>query len=884
MKTTRSCAVLAVLLAPCWADAGQYVISTFAGGAMPPSPVDALSAAIGTPADLTGDANGNIYFSSLNCVFKLDAIGVVTRIAGTGAGGYSGDGGPAAEAKLYNPQGLAVDNSGNVYVADTSNNRIRRITPEGIIATIAGTAVSGDSGNGGPAVTATLNAPMGIALDGTGNLYIAELASIRKVSRSGIITVFAGTGMVGFSGDGGPAVSAQIRAGKGLAADAAGNIYFSDLNDQRIRKISIDGIITTVAGNVTLEPGAPPSVGGDGGPATEAGLNLPSDVFVATDGRMYISQIIGIRVVAADGTISALPISGKEPIIGIGCVWVSPGGSIFIADGNSQKIHEITADGAITVAGGPGPVLHQQANEPPTQATFNGPQGVAVDSSGNVLIADTGNSTLWRVSPQGAITFIGTPSRPQGVAIDDAGNYYVLDGAHVTAAHFTGPLPPEPVAVSGDVVFAPAVAVDRSGNIFLADLPNDKILKIAPGGATSTYAGTGDSGFSGDGGQATAAQLRTPLSLAVDHAGNLYIGDFSAGRIRKVSPDGIITTVAGGGRETGNNVPATSVEVAPFGIAVDESGDIFIADGSSQVQEVTPDGMIHTIAGAGRGYWGDGGPATSAGLNVPFGVAVDPAGNVYVAEQGNNIVRLLRPTNAPVVVGSVLDAASESAAAITPGKIVVIYGSGLGPDELKVNAPENNVFGPEVAGTSVKINGLPAPMIYSSAGQAAAIVPYGVSGAATAQVVVSSSAGVSEGYTVKVAPSAPSLFSLNGTGAGQVAAVNQDGSVNDAAHPAKIGEYISLYGTGEGQTFPAGVDGALAMSAYARPVLPVSVTVGGVAVTPAYAGAAPTEVAGLMQIVIQLPAGIQAGGYVPVDVKVGSESTVRGAAWIAVKN
>jgi uncharacterized protein (TIGR03437 family) len=174
-------------------------------------------------------------------------------------------------------------------------------------------------------------------------------------------------------------------------------------------------------------------------------------------------------------------------------------------------------------------------------------------------------------------------------------------------------------------------------------------------------------------------------------------------------------------------------------------------------------------------------------------------------------------------------------------------------------------------------------MIYSSAGQTAAIVPYGVAGSASAQVVVSSSLGESAPYTVQIAAAAPSFFSQNGTGAGQIAAVNLDGTLNDAAHPAKIGEYISLYATGEGQTYPAGVDGALAMGVLPKPVLPVSVSVDGISVKPTYAGAAPTEVSGLMQVVIPIPAGVKASGYVPVVIKVGEGSTVEGSAWIAVR-
>jgi uncharacterized protein (TIGR03437 family) len=263
---------------------------------------------------------------------------------------------------------------------------------------------------------------------------------------------------------------------------------------------------------------------------------------------------------------------------------------------------------------------------------------------------------------------------------------------------------------------------------------------------------------------------------------------------------------------------------------------------------------------------------------------VDQSGNVYVADQANNIVRVLKPTNAPVLISAVLDAATESTIPVTPGKIVVIYGSGLGPAALQVNAPSNNVFGTQLAGTTVTFNGVAAPVIYASALQTSVIVPYEVAGASTANVVVTSPAGTSAAFPVAIASAAPSFFSRDGSGAGQIAAVNLNGIVNDAANPVGVGGYISLYATGEGQTSPPGVDGALAMSAYPKPLLPVVLTVGGIPVTPVYAGAAPTEVLGLMQIVVQIPAGVQPGGYVPVQLQVGSGSTVAGATWIAVGN
>jgi uncharacterized protein (TIGR03437 family) len=488
------------------------------------------------------------------------------------------------------------------------------------------------------------------------------------------------------------------------------------------------------------------------------------------------------------------------------------------------------------------------------------PNGVATDGAGNLYIAD-GAWVVRKVSPGGIITTV-------------AGNHtygYSGDGGPATSAQLGGP---------------GGVAVDSSGNLYIVDGAYFVIRKVSPSGIISTVAGNGTEGYSGDGGPATSAQLGNFLeSVAADGEGNLYIADNGNLRVRKVSASGgIITTVAGNGTfgYSGDGGPATSAQLkSAYGVAVDKAGNLYIAD-YLRLRKVSPGGTITTIAGNGvYGQSGNGGPATGAGLAGPGDVAVDGAGNVYTSVTAG--VQILKPATQSVIISSVLDAASETAIAISPGKIVVIYGAGLGPATLVQNQPANGVFGTQAGGTAVSFNGIPAPMIYTSATQVAAIVPYGISGSPTAQVTVSYQGQASSSFPLPVAVSAPSFFSLNGTGAGQAAAVNVDGSLNSAANPVKIGGYVSLFATGEGQTSPSGVDGELASAQpYPKPLLPVSVTVGGLPAIVTYAGAAPTEVAGLMQVVVQIPAGVQPGGYVPVALQVGNASTVSGAAWIAV--
>jgi uncharacterized protein (TIGR03437 family) len=270
----------------------------------------------------------------------------------------------------------------------------------------------------------------------------------------------------------------------------------------------------------------------------------------------------------------------------------------------------------------------------------------------------------------------------------------------------------------------------------------------------------------------------------------------------------------------------------------------------------------------------------TATLNGPAGVSLDSAGNVYVADSSNDAVRILRSANQSVLIGAVVDAASQRPDPVSPGKIMVIYGAGLGPSTLVQNQPSNGQFGTELSGTRVSFNGLAAAILYTSATQVAAIVPYAVTGT-TAQVTMTYQGEVSAPFTVPVATSAPSLFTLNQSGAGQAAAINADGTVNTAANPVGIGGFISLYATGEGQTAPASVDGRIAGSIPAGPVLPVRVTVGGVPAITQYAGSAPGQVAGLMQVNVQIPSGVQPGGYVPVVLQVGDRASSL-AVWIAV--
>ena len=711
------------------------LISTLAGGAMPPTPAPGSSVSIPVSYGVAIDSSGNTYFPSpnLNAVFKADPSGVVTRIAGTGVSGYSGDGGPALSAQLYNPNGVAVDSLGNLYIADSYNYRIRKVDTSGVIRTVAGSGDCCFGGDTGAAINAYLDDPMGVAVDSAGNLYIADTYNqrIRRVNAAGIITTVAGNGTYGFSGDGGTATSAELNYPYGVAVDSAGNLYIADSSNYRVRMVSASGIITTVAGNGTC------CYSGDGGAATHAQLYNPTGVAVDAAGDLYIADHYNYRVrkVAANGTITTVAGNGTFGFSGDGGaatsaefrypegVAVDASGNLYIADSGNADIREVNAAGAIATLVG-GDVGDGGLG---VFGLLNQPYGVARDNAGNTYIADTNNNRVRKVPAGGTIvTVAGTGvsgfagdgkaatgaqlNIPQGVALDASGNLYIADtnnrrvrkvdgsgnittvaGNGICCGH-TGD---NGAATSAQIGSPSALAVDSSGNLYISDVTNNVIRKVDTSGTITTVAGTGSYGYSGDGGAATGAKLYGPYGIALDAAGNLYIADRYNFRIRMVSTSGIITTVAGNGNccYGGDGGPATSAQLYyPAGVAVDAAGDLFIADYySDRIRRVDTGGTITTVAGNGSyGYSGDGGPATGATFRYPYSIAVDAAGNLAVADQGNNAVRLLTPAETQPV----LTIQSTHVGAFTQGQMGATYtvtvsnGPGAGPTNGAVTVTE----------------------------------------------------------------------------------------------------------------------------------------------------------------------------------------------------
>ncbi len=401
---------------------------------------------------------------------------------------------------------MAVDAAGNLYIADSGNYRIRRVDASGTITTIAGGGSF--SGDGGPAIAAQLARSNGVAVDGAGNVFIGDTHShrIRRVDASGTITTIAGGGS--FSGDGGPSVEAGLNRPRGVAVDGTGNLYIVDTNNHRIHRVDASGTITTIAG--TGERG----FSEDNVPAVRAQLDRPTGVTL-------------------DGA-----------------------GNLYVADTGNQRIRRVDASGIIATIAGTGEYGDNGDGGPAVQAQLAFPTGVAVDAAGNLYIADSYNHRIRRVDASGTITTIaGTGARG-----------FSGDGGPAVVAQLHEPR---------------GVAVDGSGNLYIADFYNHRVRRVDASGTITTIAGTGARGFSGDGGPAVQAQLAFPTGVAVDAAGNLYIADSYNHRIRRVDLSGTITTIAGAGARgySGDGGPAVVAQLhEPKGVTVDDAGNLYIAD------------------------------------------------------------------------------------------------------------------------------------------------------------------------------------------------------------------------------------------------------------------------------------------------------------------
>jgi uncharacterized protein (TIGR03437 family) len=638
-----------------WKVDSSGKITTFAGNGTPYYGGDngpANKAALNSPVSVAVDASNNVYIADYGNyrVRKVTTDGTITTIVGSGSPVFSGDGGPASKAGIV-PGALAVDKSGNLYIADNANIpvlsgvRVREVSvATGNISTIAGTGTPGYSGDNGPATGAELFNVTAVAVDGSGNVYVADDAAfvIREINTKGVITTIGGTGAIGYSGDGSKATLAQM-VPYGLALDPTGTmLYLSEpFTASTVRSINLTtGIISLVAGQAGFF-----GYGGDGGTALLATLWAPYGLAVDSSKNVLICDTLNQRVrkvTVTTGLIATIAGTSSSQFLnhprGIS---LDSKGNLNIADTGDDETKQLNLSTGTV----------QNLTQYPEY-----PQGVAEDSTGN-LYATSQDWYVWKYSGGQWTQFAGNGT-----------NGYAGDNGRATQA---------------EIGLVTSIAVDSSNDIYIADDQYYRIRKIDTTGAITLVAGAGAQSATGDGGKATSGGL-DPFDIALDKSGNIYVADRANNRVRKIIPGGNISTVAGTGTAgfSGDNGQATAATLnGPTGVAVDSSGNIFICDqGNALLRKVTTDGVIHTVAGDGTSYPFSGdGPALVQNLD-PFRAAVDASGNVYISDWANDRIRKLVPVNATsLAIVSGNNQTGSTGAALSQKLTVMVTGSDGNP-------------------------------------------------------------------------------------------------------------------------------------------------------------------------------------------------------------
>ncbi|HEY0884083.1 MAG TPA: hypothetical protein VGE20_02305 [Ramlibacter sp.] len=570
-------------------------------------------------------------------------------LAGTTVGPGYADG---AQARFSQPTGIAVDREDNVYVADTGNHVIRKIGRDGVVTTLAGMAGQSDTADG-VGGEARFDRPVAVGVDSSGNVYVADQAAhaIRKITPAGSVSTIAGSAGAGFAD--GPGAQARFQSPSGIAVDGDGNAYVADSGNSSIRKITPAGIVSTIAG------------GPFGTPAFSNLISYPVSVVADEEQNVYFVDQRSVRRIDRDGRISTLAEGITTGLLN--GLARDGAGSIYVTEDSRETLRRITSDGQTSVltdvysgcsTGSPG-YFHAR--------------GVAVRPDGHVLVTSLEESVVCQLSFNGGMTLVAgggagdppdvpqvidssgasqrLPSTGYGIAVDAQGNVFI-------AAHHS-----ELLRLGADHVLtkigpgARDVAVDAQGNVYAAINPvllgihMTEVLKISPTGQSTTLKGTIPSS------QAFTSSLfwfDGPLGIAVDPSGNVYVSE-ATHVIRKVTPEGIVSVLAGTRGQSGSgDGPGLQAQFnTPQGLAADPAGNVYVADtGNHLIRKIAPDGVVSTIAGSPTSAGYADGVGTAARFSAPTRVALDPDGSLWVADRDNYVVRKITPgASVTTVVG-----------------------------------------------------------------------------------------------------------------------------------------------------------------------------------------------------------------------------------------
>lgn len=831
---------------------------------------------------------------------------IIETLAG-GEDTPSGDGGPALSAELV-PTDIAHGPDGALYIADFGHWSIRRIRLDGVIERVAGTGKSGYGADGTPALAASIQ-PRYLAFDASGDLLFTDRGQVRKIT-GGVIVTVAGNGSTEFSGDGGPAMDAGIGSTPIIAAEPDGSILVAQADHFRIRRVTPNGIIQTIAGL-----GANTS-SGDGGPAVNAEIGSPRAIAIAPDGSTYFwagvadSNRPGVRRIRLDGIIE----SHSPYFRSIGDLEFAPDGDLFaIASdvyqyvGNEwiqradlsaraisastsgelvalvyfdNQVFRIDQDDLTLVAGAGRQSPHGEGGLA-FLAYVSEATGVSVAQDGSVYYADPGLGRIRRITPGGMMERV-VPDFEEGfpnvnrVAVATDGVVYALrplaglsslqaialDGT-VSTIPVTSGIPPRPVNLDD-------IEADKNGNLFLTYTRSAvqflRVIGASPTNITLPSRATGEFAIGPDGRAFVAAGQ----------------GDW-----RSVAPNGQTESIPG--------LTGFAGELFPRAVAAGPDGSLYWSSRTA-IWRMLPDQAIDQIAGgAEAGYEGDNGPAKDGQFTVIEEMTFGPDGRLYIAER-DRIRRITSPHECPsagprpkIATYGVVNSADYRG--LSPGAVFALFGASLGPQEF-VGAvlDQNGKLPTELGGTRVLFDGVPAPLLFSSTGQVNGIVPFGAhvmaryDGSGTpffpggpVYAVVERNGAVSDQAGLLIYESWPGIFTRDSSGKGLAAAINEDASINGSDNPAAPGSVVVLWATGAGLTDLPQQDGSINSSPLAQPLLPVTVQIGGVPVTVEYAGAAPGLVAGVIQINVRIPANFNQSGELPVVLKVAASPPTAGS-------